>query len=78
MEKVPNNSSENIKEGKNESGWDDLENYEVESADEQSADSSDSRESLLRTKEQMGKDSIIYSDTGPGDWSVDLPPQDEK
>ena len=39
---------------------------------------SNPRESLLRTKEQMGKDSIIYSDTGPGDWSVDLPPQDEK
>ncbi len=44
MEKVPNNSSENIKEGKNESGWDDLENYEAESADEQSAESTDSRE----------------------------------
>lgn len=39
---------------------------------------SNPRESLLRTKERMGKDSIIYSDTGPGDWSVDLPPQDEK
>lgn len=39
---------------------------------------SNPRESLLRTKEQMGQDAIIYSDTGPGDWSVDLPPQGEK
>lgn len=31
------------------------------------------RENLLRTKEQMGQDSIIYSDTSPGDWAVDLP-----
>jgi hypothetical protein len=38
---------------------------------------SNPRESLLRTKEQMGQDSIIYSDTGPGDWSADLPPQGE-
>ncbi len=30
-------------------------------------------ESLLRTKEQMGQDSIIYSDTSPGDWAANLP-----
>lgn len=30
-------------------------------------------ESLKRTKEQMGQDSIIYSDTSPGDFAADLP-----
>lgn len=29
-------------------------------------------ESLKRTKEQMGDDAIIYSDTSPGDWAADL------
>ena len=36
------------------------------------------RESLIKTKEQMGQDSIIYSDTSPGDWAVDLPPQERE
>lgn len=35
------------------------------------------RDSLLKTKEQMGQDSIIYSDTSPGNWAVDLPPRKE-
>ena len=35
----------------------------------------DPLESLLRTKAQMGQDSIIYSDTSPGNWAVDLPPR---
>ena len=34
---------------------------------------SNPRENLLRTKEQMGQDSIIYSDTSPGEWAADLP-----
>ena len=36
------------------------------------------KESLIRTKEQMGQDSIIYSDTSPGDWAADLPPIDKE
>ena len=35
------------------------------------------RENLLKTKAQMGQDSIIYSDTSPGDWATDLPPKSE-
>ncbi|MBR3131799.1 hypothetical protein IKG33_00050 [Candidatus Saccharibacteria bacterium] len=30
-------------------------------------------ESLKKTKEQMGDDAIIYSDTSPGEWAADLP-----
>lgn len=33
----------------------------------------DPAESLMKTKEQMGQDSIIYSDVSPGDWAADLP-----
>jgi len=35
-------------------------------------------ESLMRTKAQMGQDSIIYSDVSPGDFAADLPPIDKK
>ena len=35
-------------------------------------------ESLLRTKAQMGQDSIIYSDVSPGDFAADLPKIDEE
>lgn len=38
---------------------------------------SNPRDSLLRTKEQMGQDSIIYSDVSPGDFAADLPPVPE-
>lgn len=35
-------------------------------------------ESLLRTKAQMGQDSIIYSDVSPGDFAADLPKIDKE
>ena len=35
-------------------------------------------ESLLRTKAQMGHDSIIYSDVSPGDFAADLPKIDKE
>lgn len=34
-------------------------------------------ESLLRTKEQMGQDAIIYSDVSPGDFAAELPKIDK-
>lgn len=39
---------------------------------------SNPKESLLRTKEQMGQDSIIYSDVSPGEFAADLPKIDEE
>ena len=39
---------------------------------------SNPKESLLRTKAQMGQDSIIYSDVSPGDFAADLPKIDEE
>jgi len=35
-------------------------------------------ESLMRTKEQMGQDSIIYSDVSPGDFAAELPKIDKE
>ena len=35
-------------------------------------------ESLLRTKAQMGQDSIIYSDVSPGDFAAELPKIDKE
>ena len=35
-------------------------------------------ENLQKTVAQMGKDTILYSDTSPGDWAVDLPEKSEQ
>jgi len=34
-------------------------------------------ESLVRTKEQMGQDAIIYADVDPGNWAAELPTKDK-
>lgn len=35
-------------------------------------------ENLQKTVSQMGKDTILYSDTSPGEWAVDLPEKSEQ
>ena len=35
-------------------------------------------ENLQKTVAQMGKDTILYSDTSPGEWAVDLPEKSEQ